>query len=389
MAWLDTLRLKSADPRVRCKAVESLSTSKHPADTERIFASMHDKSPEVRAAAVRALGKANTPGVQSSLVRALQDARFQVREAAAHALGQRRALSASDDLAGCLRDPDAAVRIAAAGALRALGWKPSTREELAWFEIALGNTPAAVPADNGQMMSPAAGFDQDTSFYRRVAAEEQKELNDPHRIKCLLAALRSNDSMTRISAIHDLGQINEPGITGELLKLFRDGDAAVRLAAAQVLGGRDDSPPAHFLGLLQDTSDEVRLAAVEFLGRIRHPGIAEVLFPLLSDPSLPVRQATATAMGLLGNPSAIEPLVVSLTDEDYQMRQTVERALVQIDPAWMQSDAALNARDRLECLLSVRPPSDTEIIQQVLGKLPPPVPDASGTLQSLPTYRAE
>jgi HEAT repeat protein len=274
------------------------------------------------------------------------------------------------------------VRIATAGALRVLGWKPSTREESAWFEIALGNTPAAVPADDGPPGSPVSGSNQDTSFYRRVAAEELREMNDPVRIKSLLAALRSNDLLARISAVHDLGQINDPQITEELLKLFRDRDSEVRLVAAQVLGARDDSPPAHFLGLLQDTSDEVRLAAVQFLGRIRHQQIAEVLFPLLSDPSLEVRQATATAMGLIGNPCSIEALVVGLTDEDHQVRQTVERALQQIDPGWMHSDAALNARGQIEALLSVRPPSDTEMIQQVLGKLPPPTASVPDVLES-------
>src|SRR3974390_856686 len=104
MAWLDTLLinlpnprnlseacthalllrlapwlLKSADPRIRCKAVENLSTSCHPSDTELVFASLQDKNPQVRSAAVRALAKANKPGIQSALVDALRDTSFQVR----------------------------------------------------------------------------------------------------------------------------------------------------------------------------------------------------------------------------------------------------------------------------------------------------------------------
>ena len=185
MAWLDTLRLKSPNPRMRCKAVENLSGSTHPSDTERIFASLHDENPQVRCAAVRALGQANTPDSHSSLVRALQDKSFEVREAAARALGRPGALSSANALAACLRDPDAAVRIAAAGALRAMGWKPSSREESAWFEIALGNTPAAVSAGNVPAAPPATGPNQDTSFYRRMAAEALKESNDPARIKSL------------------------------------------------------------------------------------------------------------------------------------------------------------------------------------------------------------
>jgi HEAT repeat protein len=372
MALFDTLLLKSSNPRMRCKAVENLSGSRHPSDTERIIASLNDESPQVRCAAVRALGKVNTPDSRRSLVRALQDGSFQVREAAARAMGRLGDLRVADALAASLRDPDAAVRIAAAEGLRAMGWKPSTPEESAWFEITLGNTPVAVSAGIASADPLVPGPNQDTSFYRRMAAEELKEKNDPVRINSMLSFLHGNDTLARISAIHDLGQINDPEITRELLTLFRDRNPEVRRVAAQALAIRDDAPPAHFLGLLQDTSFEVRLLAVQFFGRIRRPQIAEVLLPLLSDPNLQVRQATATTIGLVGNPSAIEALVVSLADQDVQMRHIAERALRQIDAAWMHSDAARNARGRLEALLSVSPPADRFVIEHVLAKLPPP-----------------
>jgi HEAT repeat protein len=346
-AWTDilllrlgALLLKSSDPRLRCKGVESLSGSSHSSDTELIFASLRDESPQVRSLAVRALAKTNKPGTQRALLGALRDTSFQVREAAARALGGLGESGSAEALARCLRDPDAAVRIAAAGALRTIGWKPATREELAWFEIALGNTPAAVAAGNGPGEAEPS---QDTEFYRRLEAEALREKKDPVRINALLAAVRGNDLLARVSAVHDLGQINNPRITQELLKLFRDRNPEVRLVAAQVLAGRDDSPPAHFVGLLQDKSYEVRLVAVQFLGRVRHQQIVEVLVPLLSDENLLVRQATARALGLIGQASAIEALVVSLADEDDQMRCVVEQALAQIDPGWMHSEGARKA----------------------------------------------
>jgi HEAT repeat protein len=296
---------------MRCKALESLSESRHPSDTERIFASMDDQSPQVRCAAIRALAKSDTPDSQISLVRALQDECFEVREAAARALGRLGALSAAGDLAVCLRDPDAAVRIAAAVALRAIGWKPTTREESAWFEITIGNIPGAASASDPPSDALFTESNQDTSFYRRLAVAELKERNDPQRINSLLVALRGTDLLARVSAVHDLGQVNDPQITKELLTLFRDPDPEVRLAAVQVLAGRDDSPPAHFLGLLLDASPEVRLAAVQFFGRIHAQQITEVLVPLLSDPNLQVRRATAAAIGVTGDASAIEDLVAS------------------------------------------------------------------------------
>jgi HEAT repeat protein len=258
---------------------------------------MDDRSPQVRCAAVRALAKANNPDTRNILVRALQDKCFEVRVAAARALGSLRAASAAGDLAVCLKDTDAAVRIAAAGALRAIGWKPASREESAWFEITLGNISGIASVSNPTPDTQFTKPNQDTSFYRRLAVAELKERNNPNRINSLLAALRGNDLLARISAVHDLSHVNDPQITEELLTLFRDPEPEVRLAAVQALAGRDDSPPAHFLGLLLDTNHEVRLAAVQFFGRIRAHQITEVLVPLLSDPSFQVRQATATAIG--------------------------------------------------------------------------------------------
>jgi len=355
---------------MRCKAVENLAGSSHPIDTERIFASLHDSDPQVRCAAVRALSKKRTAQTRASLIKALHDHSFQVREAAARALGGLGDKSSTAALTVCLRDQDAAVRIAAAGALRALGWRPSTQEEVAWFEMALGNTPA-VSAQNLSTASSTGGRIEDTSFYRRMAAEDLKQRSDPARIKSLFSDLQSGDLLVIVSAIHDLGNIGEPQITEMLLKLFRHREAEIRLAAAQAVAARDDAPPGHFLGLLQDPNFEVRLTAVQFLGRIRHKQIAEVLFPLLADPKLEVRQATATALGLIGNPSAIESLVVSLADEDEHMRLVAERALEQIDPDWMHSEGAQNARGRLEALLSVRA-ADGWVVELALGRLPPP-----------------
>lgn len=372
MAWFDTLLLKSPNPRMRCRAVENLAGSNHPSDTERIFASLHDENPEVRCAALRALGKTKPPQARKSLTAALRDQDFQVREAAARALGRLGDSGATRSLTGCLRDPDAAVRIAAASALRTLGWRPSTKEEVAWFEIALGNTPAAVSTDTAPPIASNNERNQETSFYRRMAAADLKERNDPARIKSLLTDLRSSDLLVRVSAVHDLGHFNEPQITEVLLRLFRHHDTEVRLAAAQAVAAREDASPAHFMGLLQDASFEIRLVAVQFLGRIRHSQIAEVLCPLLDDPSLQVRQATAVALGQLGNASAIEALVVSLADEDEQMRLMAEQALDQIDKGWMDSNAARNARGRLEALMSTRPQEDGWIIDFALSRLPPP-----------------
>ena len=280
-----------------------------------------------------------------------------------------------------LSDPSSDAREAAASALRQLGWKPSTKEDLARFEIALGNTPAAVSIGEAAVDPLLADLTHETSFHRRAAAEALRELNDPRKIAPLLEALKDSDPTVRVSTIHSLGSVASEHVMAEILKLFRDRDPHVRLAAAQVMARRNDSPPAHFMCLLEDKSFEVRLAAVQFLGRIRNPQVAELLLPLLSDTDVDVRQATAAALGTLGNPSAIEALVISLTDEDKMVRRAAERSLDQLDPTWTGSAAAQHARAQLEGLADSRPPWVRSDILQVLSRIPAPdlpAPDAAG-----------
>ena len=88
----------------------------------------------------------------------------------------------------------------------------------------------------------------------------------------------------------------------------------MRLTAVKTLAGREDAPPSYFLGLLQDTNPEIRLAAVQFFARIHAPQIAQVLVPLLSDPDLHVRQATVAALKFMGHAVAAEDFAASPAD---------------------------------------------------------------------------
>lgn len=368
-AWWGNVRLNSTDPLVRSKAVKNLSGSNHSRDTERVLASLHDESTSVRCAAVRALEKkSRSPDALRSLVGALNDRAGEVREAAALILGRSGNSNVAGALATCLRDPEPSVRRAAAGGLRALGWRPSTQEEAARFDIALGNTPEALSGP-----TPKAEYspETNTAFHRRIRAEAEKEKNDPARINGLLAAAHGDDLLGRLGAIHDLGQATSPVVSQELLKFLNDAEKEVRLTAAQALAGRNDTLPADFLGLVEDSSSEVRLVAVQFFARVPNRQITHLLLPLLFDPVADIRQATAATIGFHGNTAAIEHLVVALMDEDSQVREAAHHSLDEIDPNWLMSDGAKTARHRLEGLQIMCPPADLERLQQLLGSIGP------------------
>ena len=374
-SWWDGLRLRSSNPRVRSKAVENLSGSTHSRDTERLLASLQDKSPHVRCAAVRALAESRSPDSLKSLLGALSDVSPEVREAAATVLGRSGKTNVAGSLATCLKDPEPSVRRIAAAGLRALGWRPTTREEAARFDIALGNTPGALSVPIQAESSPE---ENNTAFHRRMRAEALREKNDPARISALLTAARSNDLLARISAIHDLGQTASPIVSEELLKFLRHPEPEVRLAGSQALAGRDDTLPAHFVGLLEDSNFEVRLVAVRFFARVPNQQITQILLPLLSDPVTQVRLATAMTIGLIGNAAAIEGLVVALVDEDIHVCNAAHQSLLRIDPNWLLSDGASAARPRLEALVASRPASDLERIGQLLACIGPREPAVAG-----------
>ena len=375
MAWLNNLRLKSADPGVRSKAVENLDGSGNSPDTDRIFASLADESPQVRCAAIRALEKAHNKESARSLAGALRDVNWQVRESAAHALGCLRDVTSIEPLVECLTDPEPAVRAAAAGALQFLGWMPSTEEELGHFEIALGKSPTAISLTvdaDPFLAEPLTG----PAFGRPAGTESLQDISDAPTLRLFLAGLGDVNPSIRISAIRALGNVPGEGITARILRLIRDRDPQVRLAAIQVLAGRSDPAPAFFLDLLGDPNIKIRLVAIQFLSRVRHPQIAEALVPLLSDDDPAIRIAAASALGTIGDASAVESLVVSLIDENELVRQAAERALEQIDPNWLLSPPSQTARSQIEATLSLCSPQAQSIIRQVLTKLPEPVAGA-------------
>ena len=374
-SWWGNLRLKSADPGVRSRAVENLSSSWHSRDTERVFASLRDESPQVRCAAVRALEKSKRPDALKSLVGALSDRAAEVREAAALVLSRLGQAGKAKDAAGvltrCLRDPEPSVRRAAAGGLRALGWRPSTREEAARFDLALNNTADNITGAPTLAPDPSPETNTNTAFHRRMRAEAEKEKNDPAKVSALLAAAHGSDLLARISAIHDLGQATARVVTEELLKFICDREPEVRLAAVQALSIRTDTLPAHLLGALEDSNSDVRLTAVRYFARVPNRQITPLLLPLLTNSVVNIREAAATAIGFDGNTGAIEDLVVALMDDDAQVRQAAHQSLDRIDANWLASDGARAARPRLESMLSTCQQSDVERLRQLLDSIGP------------------
>jgi HEAT repeat protein len=371
MDWWNNLKLNSKSAEVRAKAIENLKPPGDEHTVEVLLSALGDEDEQVRSAAMQAFERIKHPNAGPSLISAaLRSANQELRQTAATALGYLDDPNTANVLANLLSDRNPPLRMAAAASLKKLGWRASTKEEQAFFDVALGNTRAAAFAGKAALTPLLTELKHDTSFQRRAAAEALEGVNDPRRIQPLLIAAKDPDATVRASAIHALGRERSEEVAAALLRPLRDPESCVRLAAAQELAKREDcSHDSAFVGLLEDSNFEVRLTAVEFFGKRCDPQFVGPLLQRVFDPDSDVRLATARALGAIGHPGAIEALVVAMTDEEKAVREMAELALSQIDRNWHASEGAQRAIAHLEASLADRPAWVRSAINQVLAKL--------------------
>lgn len=79
---------------------------------------------------------------------------------------------------------------------------------------------------------------------------------------------------------------------------------------------------------LQDTSPDVRMAAVDKLGRIKNVESFKLLLPLLRDEDVDVVQSSIVALGAIGHKGAIGPLIALLIHPDAGVRYALKKILI-------------------------------------------------------------
>lgn len=144
---------------------------------------------------------------------------------------------------------------------------------------AAGSRPAAAP-------QPSAALDQEAYFRAQLdilysgsfkdslaAAEYLAALGDGRVDEHLISLLYSADTARRMAAVHGLALRKGPRAIEFLEKALRDHEPDVRIKAAAALGSRAEasSAPALQEALKLETSDEVKSAVIEALGRMPAP----------------------------------------------------------------------------------------------------------------------
>jgi cyclophilin family peptidyl-prolyl cis-trans isomerase/HEAT repeat protein len=346
--------LHHREPGIRRRAALAAGRIGDPALVPALVALMNDQEPEVRQMAAFALGLAGDRTAVDRLIAALTDSVPLVRGRAAEALGRIGDARAAADVARFVLR----ATPKAAGAITVRGDDPGSPDD-PWLELRLGLLALAGLKDEtaAQSVLLASGRPR---FDWWVSTWVAMRLEKPGLRPVLVAALRSDDALSRALGARGLGALGGASALDALSALVRDPDETVafealralgrigdergRPAAAAALGSPSDTvrrealrtlaalPPdrrlrSRIVPLAGDRSPWIRAAALSALARTDRSDFALVLSGMDPDPVWWVRSALATALGELGDEMSVGILHAMLADEDARVRPAVLEAL--------------------------------------------------------------
>ncbi len=262
--------LKDAEGMVRSAAASGLARLGDVQALSGLVAALKDRDRNVRVAVITALGELGDKEAVKSLQPLVNDREWEVRAALAEALGRLGDRSALETVMSLLHDRDQEVRQNAVDAIGRVG---------AGDEGVIENLVLALV---------------DEHMGVRQAASRALSMLDPYwerspRVQALVPqlreAMRHRDSAVQFAAAAVLRRI-----TG------RSASELLTAAPTSVFGQAGDHVFQHLQNLLRDTDEEVRLAAVEAIVRLRSPASVPALQGMLSDKNRWVQQTAEAGL---------------------------------------------------------------------------------------------
>jgi HEAT repeat protein len=167
----------------------------------------------------------------------------------------------------------------------------------------------------------------------------------------LLRALGDTDPWVRFFAVRSLGELNTPAVAPAVRRLVGSDPAVqVRLAAIEVLGRLNDQEAIQILEPLSVSREvDVARTAIRALGRSTDERAASLLEGLLRAPDSWRREEAATALGACGGPRAASILQWTAAAET---EPGVARAAI-AGLALMASGESPQAIDAIDALVSL------------------------------------
>ena len=291
LGWLDGQDVRRAlarmlgEPTVRAEVVEALV--RHGAGVVDLLGEqLQAEDLETRQAAAVALGRIGDRRATPVLMAVLGDPDLAVP--AAGALARIGDSAAFEALMAIVGHPDSAIRQATIAALNSIGHPDMPRRVLA-----LLHDPDPLVRESAVKVAGYFGYGEclgavldrcaDSEEAVRRAAVEQLPMFDDRRAAARLArALEDARPSVRASAAAAFAHAEALDAIAPLLRALDDEDAWVRYFALRSLGSfhQPSIAPAVRERLERDTAGQVRLAAIDVLGRLQPPDIMTILTPL-------------------------------------------------------------------------------------------------------------
>lgn len=255
--------LKDPEAMVRSAVANGLARVGDPQAVPGLSAALKDRDRNVRVAVVSALGQLGDKSAVKALVFLVNDREWEVRAALAEALGRLGDKSALPTVMGLLHDRDQEVRQNAADAAGRVG------DESAFESLVL----AMVDEHMGVRQAAARALSLLDPYWERNPKARAL-------IPQLQEAMRHHDSGVQFAA------------SGLMRRLTGRTGMEIAVTPGTEMFGRTGNQAFDILQrLLRDADDEVRLAAVEAIVRMKLPASVPALQALLSDKNRWVKQA--------------------------------------------------------------------------------------------------
>lgn len=339
LGWLEGDAIERAlvrllgQPTARKEVVEALVRYGERV-TELLIEQLKSEEVETRKAAVVALGRIGDSKAAPALIEALtSDTALTVLVAGALGkIGDRRAFEALLDFIG---HKDAAVRQAAIAAINSLG-----HPEMAGRALSLLEDQNPHVRESAVKIAGYFGYEQcadlllercrdEEESVRRAAIEHIPYLEDDRAVAAVIDALKTETPRVRAAAASSLAQIDTETAMPHLLAALDDGDSWVRYFATRSIGHHRSAESLDAVArlALEDAAEQVRIAAVDSMGKIGGPRAVTVLASLVASSDLDLARAALGALGNINHADALPPLLEALRSAEPARRSAALGAL--------------------------------------------------------------
>ncbi|MHB0938489.1 MAG: HEAT repeat domain-containing protein [Armatimonadota bacterium] len=335
------------DPHVRAAAAHALAFLRDTRSVPLLVSLLEDEELDVRIEALGSLGVLKDKEGAKALLPFLESGHLHEVYTAAWSLSQIKDPRGIKPLAICMEDLSYRY-----SAMKALGQYPD-REAIAELDNLL-NTRRLKRIEKLELLELMGKHRDEYSlqvivnYLNKYPSDEDAILGLGMRGETSVATpllgylhqrlYRHNPKLLSVT-ITAMGKLKERRAVPLLLQSLQDVNIMVAVASAKALGEIDDPKSADALlaALARGTlgrgypDTELRQAAAEALGRMKHDAVRTRLRTALKADNWRLRAGAALAMGGMGEAWAQQPLKAALKDSQPQVREAAEKALEKLN----------------------------------------------------------